>query len=264
MNNINLDNLQKNCEQRLEQLMSEVDQLQIAYGKIEKTKLLFKKVDVKFDVLGFENLLKYRIFLGIVSMDLCSAILIHTKSNSNYENIYSARQIIIIINEAYKKIYNFLSENKFGDIIRKYRNKSYWIKEIGNIIENELPELQNEYKEITKDLDEYLNVNFRVLQIQRNLSIHYDKNPIKVYKMLIDLNVDETFKLLIPFMKIINGMYIFTDKLRDAFKIKANLKSQEIDQNFDGVASSLDKIKNNENEEQIEEIQEIIKQMKNI
>lgn len=259
MSKPNLEFLRESSEQRLEQLTSEVDKLYSVNQKIEKTNLLFTEIDLNSDIIGFKNLINYRLFLGIVSMDLCSAILISTKASSNYENIYSARQIIVIINEAYKKIYNFTSENEKGDVITKYRNRSYWIQEIGSIIKSDLPELQQDYNEITKKLDDYLQVNFSLLKYQRDLSIHYDKNPVKVYKMLIDLNVEEAYKKLIPFIDIINKMFIFTDKLKEAFKVKTKSKAAEVSKSFENMIQQLDAIKNDENRNQIEEIQAIIR-----
>jgi hypothetical protein len=154
-----------------------------------------------------------------------------------------------------------LPENEFGDIISKHRNKSYWIKEIGDILQNELVELKFEYDEITNDLDEYLKINFALLQVQRNLSIHYDKDPTKVYKMLIELDVEETFKTLIPFINILNKMFEFTNKLRDAYKIKSGSDTQKINHNFERMALDLEKLKNNKNIHDIEYIQKVIREM---
>ncbi|WP_139420267.1 V-type ATP synthase subunit I domain-containing protein [Chryseobacterium mulctrae] len=262
MSNINFENLQLSSEKRLEQLMFETDQLHKSLDKIEETEKVFEKINITLEIAGLKDLINYRLFLGIVSMDLCSAILIHSKSKSNYENIYSARQIIVIISEAYKKIYNFIHENKHGDIISRYRNNSYWIKEIGNIIQNELKSLQGEYSEITKDLDEYLKMNFELLQIQRNLSIHYDKDSTKVYKMLIELDVEEIFKTLIPFINILNKMFEFTDKLRDAYKFKSDSETEKVNHNFEKLALDLDRFKDKDSITLIEDIQTIIRQMK--
>lgn len=262
MSTTNFENLQISSEKRLDQLMFETDQLHKSLDKIEETEKVFEKISITLETTGLKDLINYRLFLGIVSMDLCSAILIHSKSKSNYENVYSARQIIVIISEAYKKIYNFIHENKYGDIISKYRNNSYWIKEIGNIIQNELKFLQVEYNEITKDLDEYLKINFDLLQIQRNLSIHYDKDSKKVYKMLIELDVEETFKTLIPFINILNKMFEFTNKLRDAYKLKSDSETQKVNHNFENMALTLDKLKSKDNITLIEDIQTIIRQMR--
>jgi hypothetical protein len=64
------ENLQKSSEERLKQLMFEADQLQLSLEKIEKTKIVFEQINITLDnITGFENLIKYRLFLGIVSMD---------------------------------------------------------------------------------------------------------------------------------------------------------------------------------------------------
>jgi hypothetical protein len=262
MSEMNFEYLQNTTEERLNQLIGEVDRLYYLVNKINKNSDFFKEISSDSDIIGFKNLIDFRLFIGIVTMDLCSAILISTKSKSSYENIYSARQVIVIINEAYKKIYNFVSENEYGDIIKKNRNNSYWIKEIGYIIKNALPELEISYNELTKELDDYLDVNFRILKYQRDMSIHYDKDPSKVYEMLIELDVDETFRKLIPFIGILNKMFAFTDKVKDAFKYKIELKTKNIEENYDEMIQKLEQLKNNDNKKQIEEFQNMIIKIK--
>lgn len=179
--------------------------------KIEKIRLKFPEENQNLKIL--ENILEFRLLLGIIILDLTSSTRIYLNSKYQYEGLFSIRQIIVIINEGYKKIYNFKQSNSNGFEIIRYRNDSFWVKEIGNIIENKYSELKKDYYEITNELDIYFEQNFDNIKEQRDLSIHYDRKPLKVYQMLSKLEVESTFKKMIPFLNILNKMFDFTDKL---------------------------------------------------
>ncbi|WP_298791017.1 hypothetical protein [uncultured Allomuricauda sp.] len=116
-----------------------------------------------------------------------------------------------------KKIYNFIPENERGVEIVRNRNNSFWIKEIAQII-IDLPKFQSEYDRITLKLDENLELNLIKLKSQRDLSIHYDKEPIKVIKMLSSIDIEETFKIMNPFLQILNEMHSLTFELVKGYK----------------------------------------------
>lgn len=94
---------------------------------------------MQLDIKGIRDLLEYRLFIGILILDLLSATRIYLNGKFQYEGIFSARQIIVIVSEGYKKIYNFKKEKDDGNKKTTDRNKSFWIKEIGEIIKNDLP-----------------------------------------------------------------------------------------------------------------------------
>jgi len=250
--------LRESVEQRLDELTSEIERLNETFKKLERTVKFCSENELNLSLDGIKNLLEYRLFIGILTLDLCTATLIYLKANFQYEGLYSARQIVIIISEGYKKIYNFVSENKEGDLVTKHRNNSFWIKEIGHIIKFDLPNYQTRYKLITEQLDKYLDVNFETLKITRDLSIHYDKEPIKVYNMLSGLNIEETFIKMIPFLNILNEMFSFTDELNQGYLIKSENEKIQNKKKIDDIANSLEKFKDKNNPDIIKEFQEKI------
>ncbi len=254
--------LKENVEQRLNELTSEVEGLNETFKKLDRTEQFCSEKELSVNLRGLKNLLEYRLFIGILTLDLCTATLIYLRANFQYEGLYSARQIIIIISEGYKKIYNFVSENKEGDLVTKYRNNSFWIKEIGQVVKLELPNYQTQYELITQQLDKYLEVNFVALKTTRDLSIHYDKEPIKVYNMLSELDIEETFKKMIPFLNILNEMFAFTAELTQGYLIKSKNEKKQTDKRIDDMANSLNKFKDKNNQDIIAEFQEKILSLK--
>lgn len=256
--------LRQDVEQRLDELTSEIQRLNETFKKLERTEKICSDNELIISLGGLKNLLEYRLFIGILTLDLCTATLIYLRAKFHYEGLYSARQIVIIISEGYKKIYNFVSKNKEGDLITKYRNNSFWIKEIGYIIKSDLPNYQPQYELITEQLDKYLEVNFEALKTIRDLSIHYDKDPIKVYNMLSQLHIEETFEKVVPFLNILNEMFAFTGELNLGYLGKSENEKKQNDKRIDEIADSLDKFKHKNNPPIITELQEKILVLKTI
>lgn len=174
--------------------------------------------------------------------------------------MYSVRQIIVIINEGYKKIYNFTTINKNGDEIVRDRNQSFWIKDIGGMIVKDLNHFENQYNELTIKLENYLKNNFEEIKEQRNLSIHYDRVPTKVYDMLNQLNFEEIFKKLIPFFDILNQMFDFTHVILKGYNEKSEIKKQKTNASIKNIISILDNLKKIHGYENIEELEKHLKQ----
>jgi hypothetical protein len=178
-----------------------------------------KPEKIPFKIDNAIKLLKFRLFVSFLIVDLTSAMRIYLNAKFQYEGLFSARQIIVIIYEGYKKIYSFLNNNKNEDLL-KYRNTSFWIKDIGAIIKNDFPQMQNEYDVLTNGLEKYLEINFDVLKMRRNLSIHYDYDSVKMYEMLSKLNIEDTYKKLIPFLDILSKMSVLTAKINTLYQFK--------------------------------------------
>ncbi|MPN63900.1 hypothetical protein SDC9_211667 [bioreactor metagenome] len=87
------------------------------------------------------------------------------------------------------------------------------MKEVKPIVQSEARGFSEHYDAITQKLDEFLLHDFNRIKIDRNLSIHYDKNPMLLYKMIINLDLDEKLPLILDFMKVIDEMFHFTEIL---------------------------------------------------
>jgi len=186
-----------------------------------------------FDFSNLNNLSKYRMLIGFLNLDFAVASRIYLKAQFQYEEIFSIRQLYVIANEGYKRIFNFGS----------CRKKSMWVAEIGRIIDNDFPELKLKHEAIISRLEEY-EPTISPFRDIRDLSVHYDTEPIKVYNMMIELNTEKAFQEIKPFMSIINDMYSFINVLHEMVLeqiIAGNLKFTRV---FANINQQVEEYKN--------------------
>ncbi len=176
-----------------------------------------------------KSFLDFHMILGIIRMDLYVATLVYLRGKFQSEAIYSARQISVIIIEGYKKIYNLILDDKKEKSEQlKFRNKSFWIRTVQNVIIKSYPEYQIQFEEITKKLDDYFEVNFEELSRVRHFSVHYDYEPSKFIDMVLYLDVDKTYQKLTPFMQILLDMQILMYQLLPEFQQRSEQFNDKI------------------------------------
>lgn len=228
----------------------------------------FSKVNKVFrndDLDKYENFLEYGLLIGLIYLDLTSATRAYLLSKHTYQKLSHIRQIIVIINEGFKQIYNFISINDKGDKIKKNRNKSYWIKEIGSTVKTSLPGLKEDYERITQKLESYFEENFESIKTQRDLSVHYDKKASKVYDMITNLKVEETFRKMSPFLKILREMFNFIEKMHLQFYDLQVNRHKKIEKLFDLKLKNIEeRITTSENEEQRKKLIKLLKEGKEL
>ncbi|GAB7087287.1 hypothetical protein [Marinifilum fragile] len=239
-------------EEKLNDITSDIDNIRKLIKKAEAIDTFLKKENINASFNNLLDLLEFRLFIGILTLDLTSAVRIYLNAKFQYEGVFSARQIVVIINEGYKKIYNFVTLSDNGVAKLKNRNNSFWVKEIGGIIDNDLPHLNVHYNDISQKLDEYFNVNFSSLKELRDLSIHYgetakDKSPVKVYDMIVKMDIEETFLKMIPFMEILNEMFLFTHILVTEYQKKTDNQQEKQKNMLTGMIEQLLNLRNDKN-----------------
>ncbi|WP_321307934.1 hypothetical protein [Marinifilum fragile] len=239
-------------EEKLNDITNDVDNVRKLIKKAEVIDTFLKKENITASFNNLLNLLEFRLFIGILTLDLTSAVRIYLNAKFQYEGVFSARQIVVIINEGYKKIYNFVNPSDNGVAKLKNRNNSFWVKEIGGIVDNDLPHLNVHYNNITQKLDDYFNVNFSSLKELRDLSIHYgktakDKSPVKVYDMIVKMDIEETFLKMIPFVEILNEMFLFTHILVAEYQKKTDNQQEKQKNLLSGMIEQLINLRNDKN-----------------
>lgn len=238
-----------------------LDESNRIYTALKEMKNLIKENNIQLDLNNLIRLAEYRTLIGILHLDINVAIRIFLNGKSQYEGLYAARQIIVIINEGFKKIFHFTNTNKGRD-----RLESFWIKDIKMIIDNDLPYLEETYKELTQKLDSFCENNFsdKVWKNKRNLSVHYDKNPSKFYSMLIGLNIEETILNMIPFLDIINKMFVFTFSIIKAYQLNGFVENQNRILQIDNIINLTNKVfeGKDKNEKVISGLEMILKMKK--
>lgn len=260
----------ENTELSIEYVSKSIDETRNLIGMMDSAEQFMKEKNLDTEnetFVGLRKMLEYRMLIGIILLDLASVTRAHFNSKYTYEKLFSIRQIIVIINEGYKQIYNFVYLNDQGNTITKQRNKSFWFKDIGDIVKNILPELSSEYNILTEKLETYFIDNFSSIKEKRDLSVHYDKVASKVYDMTFNLDVDENFRILSPFLGILTEMFHFVEKMAFIIQSKGEQKSNEqynrIESMFREVEYKLANVKTKKNIEEINELLEMVNKTKN-
>jgi hypothetical protein len=245
--------LLKITESKITEITKSVDEIRDLLKLTRQVRIYFAGKNTIIDLDNIDRLSEYRLFIGMVILDLASAIRIYLNAKLKYEGIYSARQILVIMNEAFKKIYNFV--NKKGIGTTKNREDAFWFRNIGVIIEKDFPNLKNQFDLLTIELEHYSQESWDVIRTKRDLSIHYDKDPTKVYDMLLNLDIEETYKKLSPFLNILIKMFDFTNLIALNYKVKMDSENMKFEMTIDGLIMQLDKFKNGKNDDSISSIQ---------
>lgn len=159
-------------------------------------------------LLNLKKLIEYNMLITSFHLDLSVIVNLFLNGKSDYEKLFALKQGMVIINEGYKKIFNFVTENKDGSPNFTQRDNSFWKKDICQIVER-YPILDTEFKLITKQLDEYYEFSFDKIKEIRDLTVHYHKDPVEFYQMLKSLDTETIFVKLTGFVKIISRMYPF-------------------------------------------------------
>ena len=133
-------------------------------------------------IVALKGVLKTQLMLYYINLDLCAAYrqYLSTDTSTNYENRQAMTKINVTMSEGYKKIYGFNESQQ---------NKSFWVSQI-KIAVDYLGYCTDEYNRVEELLKVMKNDNV-IDKEMRNLAIHYDDDPLKVYKMLSNLSAEE-------------------------------------------------------------------------
>lgn len=170
-----------------------------------------RKIGFLHDDHNLKRLLRlqeFTLLLQLSGLDLFCSFKFYLNSKYEYENIFSAKLLMITVHEASKKIFHF----------NKYRNKSIWGKDIKQIVELLIPSDLLEYNKINMMIEE-LDVIYSDFQWEdkRHALVHYDDNPSKVYELLVHLDIEEVAKRVMKFIRVENEMMEFSRELLKEF-----------------------------------------------
>lgn len=167
------------------------------------------------EVAALNGVLRTALMLGYINLDLCAACrqYLSTELTTAYEKRQAITKINIIISEGFKKIYGFENAKK----------KSFWNTQIRTAI-GFVGELEEEYKNIGTELETYSSDESKFNQDMRNLSVHYDEDPIKVYDMLASLSAEDVISRCVDFQHLLVKVAEFVCKLSDLMLVKSENK----------------------------------------
>ena len=148
------------------------------------------------------TILETRLTINYIELDFCAAYCQYLSAKTNYEQRFACKGINTILSEGYKKLYGFTA-----------KEDSFWKKQIKFAVEQQ-PELHEEYLRITNDL-ESLQTKEVFNKEMRDISVHYDFDPRKVYQMLANISAEEVVRRYIEFALILKEIRNFLLKLID-------------------------------------------------
>ena len=148
------------------------------------------------------TILETRLTINYIELDFCAAYCQYLSAKTNYEQRFACKGINTILSEGYKKLYGFTA-----------KEDSFWKKQIKFAVEQQ-PELHEEYLRITNDL-ESLQTKEVFNKEMRDISVHYDFDPRKVYQMLANISAEEVVRRYIEFALILKEIRNFLVKLID-------------------------------------------------
>jgi len=163
------------------------------------------------DTLGlWKILLKLHLFSLIINLDLSTFLRADFRSASSPEKRCNLKYVNVITIEGYSYLFGF----------GKDKNNALWkiIKKLAEQINDE--ELIKDINDIEQRAKEFENIYAqRVDRGNRNLSIHYDSDPIKGHNLLSQISEDTETIRISAFLKILDDITVFINKYIQKFQI---------------------------------------------
>ena len=155
-------------------------------------------------IIAQKGFLRTQLTLCFINLDFCAAIrqYLSTDTSTYYEKRQAMTKINIVMSEGYKKIYGFKEQQQ---------RKSFWISQIKTAVDI-LGVGDTEFDRIEGVLRNFESDNI-FNQDMRDLSVHYDEDPLKVYKMLSDLSAEEVTDRCLKFLALLTEVSEFVSKL---------------------------------------------------
>lgn len=194
------------------------------------------------DCIKLQNLKKlteYHMLITIFHLDLSVIVNLFLNGKAEYEKLFALKQGMVIINEGYKKIFNFVTVNKDGSLNYSQRDHSFWNKDI-RLLTSRYPNLSSEFEFITNQLDDYYMASFDTIKEIRDLTVHYDKEPVKFNQMLISLDTETIFVKLTGFVNILSRMYPFISLIMSEMLTEINDGKNQAKKSLDSTLAKIE------------------------
>lgn len=142
--------------------------------------------------------------IKFILMDISVSYKAEFSIDNPYEKRFFMKNIQASISEGYKLLFNF----------GKQRKKSLWKKLITKVREEGCENLINEAAEIDKKLKVFGDT--KINQDLRNITLHYDKEMIEVYKKTLSVDSeDKVIQMVSEFGRLLQDILLFTDHIDD-------------------------------------------------
>lgn len=165
-----------------------------------------------------EALLSLNTYFLYMNIELASLQRACYRANLPAEKRYNIKYINCVILEGYKYLYGYKSK----------RRKSLWMSKIKPLLAI-IPEqeFEKDYKELENQIIEFGENNITNHE-QRNLSFHYDREPISVYDMLIELSEETEAQRMILFLDLLQNTTFFVLKYIERYNTYIHIDTQAV------------------------------------
>lgn len=173
---------------------------------------------------ALRGIVNVSLIMDFINLDVCSALRQYLSSelSAKYDKRQAMTKINIVMSEGYKKIYGFGNEQ---------RKCSYWVNQI-RAVADFIGGFDKEYKELETKLADFGN-NGALNKDMRDLAVHYDTDPVKVYHMLSELNAEEVLRRCNEFYNLMNSIRNYVGQLSSAMVLKVHIGG-ELNSEIDG------------------------------
>lgn len=172
--------------------------LNMNMGALEELEIMPSNASIKV----VKPLLELNNFVNYVGIELASIARACLNSELVAEHRYNLKLINIVILEAFKSLHGF----------SKGSNKAIWNKSIKPLLSNIEGEVfQKEIAHLSQRLVDFGKSEF-IDKDGRDLSLHYDLDPVLVYNHLVQIDEDKEFNNLIEFLTLMKEVGLFSVK----------------------------------------------------
>lgn len=149
------------------------------------------------------------LYLNFINLDICAAYRLFLMGITNYEQRFAVKQLYVILNEGYKRLYGFDNKNKDSNV-RKPQKDSVWCTYISPYENCGIPEIEIACKQCLASLENFYDpVIFD--PDSRSHGAHYNKDYQKTYIFLSKLDAEVVtngtqnfFKFMTEYRKLIS------------------------------------------------------------
>lgn len=152
-----------------------------------------------------ERLLNVQIasaYLNYIYLDVCAAFRMYLGGISNYEQRFAVKQLYVILNEGFKRIYGF--DNT------KTRNKSIWNTYLRIYEYDTNPQIKEAYSVLANYLNNF-NDDIIFDKSARSQGAHYTDDYKTIYSFLSNLNAESVTAGATHFMQLMEEVRKFID-----------------------------------------------------
>ena len=168
----------------------------------------------------FSELIKLNIASMIINMDLSTFLRANFRSVSIIEKRCNLKYINVITNEGFKYFFGIKDDKK----------NAIWSKFKKNVKQIKDEDLNNDLLKVIACADEFESKYVQPKDSRsRNLSVHYDKNPVFVYNDIIRISENDEVKRANAFLAILEPLSFMISKYfnRNQDKLWKYFKSQK-------------------------------------